>query len=144
MSSTLIQGKSNNCIKLENIKHQSILKSPRGQMGKINSFERQLWESQIEEQGTYMVAFLWEIFTHEGIPGSRAPVSWWLRAIEASSLFVTQTSRVPPESTKSVCDLCLSSCLSGIPKSQSVAPRPHSASVWVGRWGLLRTEIWIL
>ena len=46
------------------------------------------------------------------------------------SLFVTpRTSPVPgAESTKSVCDLCLSSCLSRIPKSQSVGPRPYSTS----------------
>ena len=39
-----------------------------------------------------------------------------------------QRVRPWPESTKSVCDLCLSTCLSTDPKSQSVEPRPKSTS----------------
>ena len=38
--------------------------------------------------------------------------------------------RCSVESTKSVCDLCLSACLSRIPKSQSVAPWPYNTG-----WG---------
>ena len=100
---------------------------PCCQMGKINSFDRQLWESQIEERDSPSWFFVTNIHPWKASL-SKGPLS-----LGDSGLLrppVCLLLRPPqccwPESTKSVCDLCLSSCLSGIPKSQSVAPGPYS------------------
>ena len=109
MSSTLIQWKFN--IELESLRCQSIWKSPQ-QFQKY--YKRQL-----------------KIFGTKGrYPWLKGPCLlvtqgyWGLQSVCYSDLPTASW----PESTKSVCDLCLSTCLSTDPKSQSVEPRPKSTS----------------